>query len=68
MTTTIDDATHALHVWPCSVHLSQYIATNTHVVEGKRVIEIGAGGTGLPGITAAKCGATCTFVFCNSCF
>jgi predicted nicotinamide N-methyase len=44
-------------IWPSSIALSQYIAENPYLVNGKVVLEIGCG-PALAGITAGLCNAT----------
>ncbi|XP_052070576.1 histone-arginine methyltransferase METTL23-like [Mytilus californianus] len=51
------DGNYGMYVWPCSPVLAQYIWYQRSQLKGKTVLEIGAG-TSLPGIVAAKCGAT----------
>lgn len=48
---------YGLYVWPCSVVLAEYIWQNRQRFVGSRVIELGAG-TALPGVVAAKVGAS----------
>lgn len=43
-------------VWPGSQALARYLLDNPHVVQGKRVLDFGAG-SGLASIAAAHCGA-----------
>lgn len=50
------DSNYGMYTWPCSPVLAQYIWHNRSWIEGKTVLELGAG-TALPGIVAAKCGA-----------
>jgi predicted nicotinamide N-methyase len=45
-------------LWPVSILLSHYLASGKINLKGKSVLELGAGGTALPSITAARCGAT----------
>ncbi|XP_072098607.1 histone-arginine methyltransferase METTL23 isoform X3 [Mobula birostris] len=51
------DPQYGLYIWPCSVVLAQYVWFNKSEVKGKTILEIGAGAS-LPGIVAAKCGAS----------
>ena len=51
------DGKTGLSTWDASVCLAQYFAMNPGLVEGKAVIELGAG-TGLVGISSAFLGAT----------
>ena len=44
----------AQRVWPASVALAQFVAENAHLVRGKRVVEVGAGISGLPSLAAAR--------------
>ena len=46
-----------LDIWPAAITLCKYITDNPEIVRNKRVIELGAG-VGLPGLFAAKVGAT----------
>ncbi|KAF2356385.1 Lysine methyltransferase, partial [Trinorchestia longiramus] len=46
-----------MHVWPCAPVLAQYLWYHRAVLPDKRVLELGAG-TSLPGVVAAKCGAS----------
>lgn len=48
-----------MYVWPCAVVLAQYLWFHRTSLQGKAVLEIGAG-VSLPGIVAAKCGAQVT--------
>uniref|UniRef100_A0A914WEN1 N-acetyl-D-glucosamine kinase n=1 Tax=Plectus sambesii TaxID=2011161 RepID=A0A914WEN1_9BILA len=50
-------AGYAMHLWPCSPFLAQYICNKRDLFKNASVLELGAGGTGLPGITAMKLGA-----------
>jgi Lysine methyltransferase len=45
-------------LWPVSRLLSHYLASDQINLLGKSVLELGAGGTALPSITALMCGAT----------
>ena len=47
-------------VWPASVSLASWVLAHRKKFEGKKVLELGAGATGLPGLMAAKCGAEVT--------
>jgi predicted nicotinamide N-methyase len=40
---------------------AQYIVTNRQKFVDKNIIEIGAGGTGVAGLSALKIGAKCVF-------
>jgi len=51
------DAAYGLYVWPSAPVLAQYIWSKRAQLKGKSVLEIGAG-TALPGVVAAKCGAS----------
>jgi predicted nicotinamide N-methyase len=44
-------------LWPVSRLLSHYLASDCIDLRGKSVLELGAGGTGLPSIVASQCGA-----------
>ncbi|XP_071500385.1 histone-arginine methyltransferase METTL23-like [Diadema antillarum] len=48
-----------MYVWPCAPVLAQYVWHKREWIQGKKVLEIGAG-TSLPGVMAAKCGALVT--------
>jgi predicted nicotinamide N-methyase len=50
---------YGVFVWPAARLLALYLFGRRHELEGKRVLELGAG-TALPGVLAAKCGATVT--------
>lgn len=52
-----DDLT-GLMLWPSAQFLAQFLASHQKQLAGARVIELGAGGTGLPGLAAAQ--------FCHS--
>jgi predicted nicotinamide N-methyase len=49
-------------VWPASLELAHFIAANKHVVRGKRVVELGAGISGLPALVSARAGAVSVLV------
>ncbi|XP_059509726.1 histone-arginine methyltransferase METTL23-like isoform X2 [Stegostoma tigrinum] len=51
------DPQYGMYVWPCAVVLAQYVWFSRNTVRGRTFLEIGAG-AGLPGIVAAKCGAS----------
>ncbi|CAN2390084.1 methyltransferase activity [Pristimantis euphronides] len=51
------DSQYGMNVWPCAPVLAQYIWFHRASMTGKRVLEVGAG-VSLPGIMAAKCGAS----------
>ncbi|KAG9343734.1 hypothetical protein JZ751_013112 [Albula glossodonta] len=53
------DPQYGMYVWPCAVVLAQYVWMHRMELEGKTVLEIGAG-VSLPGVLAAKCGAQVT--------
>ncbi|XP_078736847.1 histone-arginine methyltransferase METTL23 isoform X3 [Lampetra fluviatilis] len=53
------DPHYGMYVWPCSVVLAQFVWHNRALVRDQLVLELGAG-TALPGIVAARCGATVT--------
>uniref|UniRef100_S4RFC0 Methyltransferase 23, arginine n=1 Tax=Petromyzon marinus TaxID=7757 RepID=S4RFC0_PETMA len=53
------DPHYGMYVWPCSVVLAQFVWHNKALVRDQRMLELGAG-TALPGIVAARCGATVT--------
>lgn len=46
--------TTGLRTWEAALHLGQYLCVNSHLVAGKRVLELGAG-TGYLSILGAKC-------------
>ncbi|KAG9146044.1 hypothetical protein Leryth_016599 [Lithospermum erythrorhizon] len=50
---------YGLFVWPCSVILAEYVWQQRSRFSGANVLELGAG-TSLPGLVAAKVGATVT--------
>ncbi|KAM8945871.1 histone-arginine methyltransferase METTL23 [Pelodytes ibericus] len=50
------DSQYGMHVWPCALVLAQYLWFNRKVLQGKMILEVGAG-VSLPGVLAAKCGA-----------
>ncbi|KAF6779381.1 hypothetical protein AHF37_01376 [Paragonimus kellicotti] len=43
--------------WECAKALSTYIVNNIYLVEGRHILELGAG-TGLCGLVAGRCGAS----------
>lgn len=45
-----------MYVWPCSHVLAHYVWKCREQVDGKRVLELGAG-VGYPGLLAKACGA-----------
>ncbi|PIK53931.1 hypothetical protein BSL78_09153 [Apostichopus japonicus] len=51
------DPSYGMYVWPCAAVLAQFIWFHQDDVDSKQVLEIGAG-TSLPGIVAAKLGAS----------
>ncbi|XP_064172008.1 methyltransferase-like protein 23 isoform X1 [Anguilla rostrata] len=53
------DPQYGMYVWPCAVVLAQFVWTHRAELEGKTVLEIGAG-VSLPGVLAARCGAQVT--------
>ncbi|XP_071502814.1 histone-arginine methyltransferase METTL23-like [Diadema antillarum] len=53
------DPAYGMYVWPCAPVLAQYVWHKREWIQGKKVLEIGAG-TSLPGVMAAKCGALVT--------
>ncbi|KAJ8251722.1 hypothetical protein GJAV_G00224410, partial [Gymnothorax javanicus] len=53
------DPQYGMYVWPCAVVLAQYVWMHRAELEGKTVLEIGAG-VSLPGVLAARCGAQVT--------
>lgn len=48
---------YGLYVWPSALLLADYLWHHPGLVSGRRVLELGAG-TGLPGLCAAKMGAS----------
>ncbi|XP_048575922.1 histone-arginine methyltransferase METTL23 isoform X2 [Nematostella vectensis] len=59
LTVKIPEVVHpqyGMFTWPCALVLAQFVWHNRSLIQGKKVLEIGAG-TALPGIVAAKCGA-----------
>ncbi|XP_023692705.1 histone-arginine methyltransferase METTL23 [Paramormyrops kingsleyae] len=50
------DPDYGMYVWPCAVVLAQYVWMQKEEVQGKNVLELGAG-VSLPGTVATKCGA-----------
>uniref|UniRef100_V5G6Q4 Methyltransferase-like protein n=1 Tax=Anoplophora glabripennis TaxID=217634 RepID=V5G6Q4_ANOGL len=52
-------ASYSFTTWSSAPVLAWFLWENRHELPGKRVLELGAG-TALPGIVAAKCGATVT--------
>ncbi|XP_065898415.1 histone-arginine methyltransferase METTL23-like [Dysidea avara] len=52
-------ADYGLFTWPCAPLLAQYVIYQRKYLKDKSVLEIGAG-TGVPGLTAARCGAHVT--------
>ncbi len=53
-------ATRNLSVWDAAVVIAKYMEKNHHAMQGKRVLELGAG-TGLAGLAAAALGALVFF-------
>ncbi|CAL8107099.1 unnamed protein product [Calicophoron daubneyi] len=45
------------YTWKCAEALSSFVASNSELIAGRRVLELGAG-TALCGLVAALCGAT----------
>lgn len=52
-------ASYSFYTWPSAPVLAWYVWENRSTFKGKKVLEIGSG-TSLPGIVAAKCGASVT--------
>lgn len=55
---------YGLFVWPSAILLAEFLSYHRRFFHGKRIMELGAG-VGLPGIVAAKLGATgarCAFL------
>ena len=52
--TSASFATHSQHLWPAGAGLAQLVWQQRKAVAGKRVLELGAGGTGLPGQAALR--------------
>ena len=50
-------AGYSFYTWPCAPILAWYLWEHRAERPGKNIIELGAG-TALPGVVAAKCGAT----------
>ena len=53
----VDRFPFGLLLWASAIALAESLAASPEVVTGKRVLEIGAGGVGLPGLVAAHLGA-----------
>ncbi|CAJ0931933.1 unnamed protein product, partial [Mesorhabditis belari] len=53
----MSEQNHWKHTWPSARVLGQFIVSNRHLFEGKRVLELGSGATGVCGLTAGKVGA-----------
>ncbi len=53
----VDEFPFGLLLWPSAIALAEQIAREPGLVAGKRVLEIGAGGVGLPGFAAREAGA-----------
>ncbi|KAL2076638.1 hypothetical protein ACEWY4_027766 [Coilia grayii] len=51
------DPQYGMYVWPCAVVLAQYVWTFRKEIQNNTVLELGAG-VSLPGVVAAKCGAS----------
>ncbi|TGZ59049.1 hypothetical protein CRM22_009298 [Opisthorchis felineus] len=51
------DVQYGRYTWRCAEALSQYIVKNCEQVDGRRILELGAG-TGLCGLVASLCGAS----------
>ena len=54
----VDQFPFGLLLWASAIALAESLADEPGAVAGKRVLEIGAGGVGLPGMVAAHLGAT----------
>ncbi|KAK6643077.1 hypothetical protein RUM43_004580 [Polyplax serrata] len=52
-------ASYSFYTWPCAPYLAWYLFEHRTELEGKHILELGAG-TSLPSILAAKCGAKVT--------
>lgn len=52
-------ASYSFYTWPCAPILAWFLWEHRADLSGKHILELGAG-TALPGILAAKCGATVT--------
>lgn len=53
----VDNFPFGLLLWASAIGLAEYIVGESSLVAGKSVLEIGAGGVGLPGLVARGCGA-----------
>ncbi|KAJ8037399.1 Methyltransferase-like protein 23 [Holothuria leucospilota] len=53
------DPSYGMYVWPSAVVLAQYVSIHREEIKSKRILEVGAG-TSLPGVVAAKLGASVT--------
>ncbi len=53
----VDNFPFGLLLWASAIGLSERIVAEPSLVAGKRVLEIGAGGVGLPGLVAKEMGA-----------
>ncbi|CAD6192202.1 unnamed protein product [Caenorhabditis auriculariae] len=58
----MSDQEHWRHTWPSATVLCDFLCANSSLFCGKTVLELGAGATGLAGITAAKLGAHRVFL------
>jgi predicted nicotinamide N-methyase len=55
----VDNFPFGLLLWASAIGLSERIVAEPALVAGKTVLEIGAGGVGLPGLVAKEVGAGC---------
>ena len=53
----LQSSNYGLFVWPSAILLAEFLSQHRSLFHGKRIMELGAG-VGLPGIVAAKLGAT----------
>jgi len=53
----LQSSNYGLFVWPSAILLAEFLSRHRSLFHGKRIMELGAG-VGLPGIVAAKLGAT----------
>lgn len=60
----IAKAEYGMYTWPCAPVLAQYVWHNRSSIRNMSILELSAG-TALPGVVAAKCGASVHFSDCR---
>jgi predicted nicotinamide N-methyase len=64
-TSIIANGTTGLHAWPACFRMIEYLEENSHLIENKRVLELGAG-VGLLGLSCLKSNGIQQFTFTDS--